>query len=149
MTDRKSVTGFYQTKLISPPLWVACNFVLPFDFVIRHIPEKMNTAADFLSGLKADPRDKIVLKVREGKTIKPIEVNIESASNSPYEPVFNIDDDLNEDPDHNILQRTATSSKETSSQPPVLTIAAYYHNELPKEPSKSETWHILINPREY
>ena len=49
MTDSKSVTRFFQTKIIPPPLWNACNFVLQFNFTIAHIPGKMNTAADFLS----------------------------------------------------------------------------------------------------
>ena len=52
MTDSKSVTGFFQTKMIPPPLWNACDFVLQFNFTIAHIPGKMNTAADFLSRLE-------------------------------------------------------------------------------------------------
>ena len=48
MTDSKSVTRFFQTKMIPPPLWNACDFVLQFNFSIAHIPRKKNTAADFL-----------------------------------------------------------------------------------------------------
>ena len=47
MTDSKSVTRFFQTKMSAPPLWNACDFVLQFNFSIAHIPWKMNTAADF------------------------------------------------------------------------------------------------------
>ena len=47
MTDSKSVTRFFQTKMIPPPLWNACDFVLQFKFSIAHIPGKTNTAADF------------------------------------------------------------------------------------------------------
>ena len=47
MTDSKSVTRFYQTKKIPPPLWNASDFVLQFNFTIAHIPGKMNTGADF------------------------------------------------------------------------------------------------------
>ena len=47
-TDSKSVTKFVQTKMIPPPLWNACDFVLQLNFFIAHIPGKMNTAADFL-----------------------------------------------------------------------------------------------------
>ena len=59
MTDSKSVTSFFQTKLIPPPLWNACNFVLQFNFTIAHIPGKINTAADFLSRLKTDRNEKL------------------------------------------------------------------------------------------
>ena len=37
MTDSKSVTRFFQTKMIPPPLWNACDFVLQLNFTIAHI----------------------------------------------------------------------------------------------------------------
>ena len=58
MTYSKSVIRFFQTKIIPPPLWNACDFVLQFNFTIAHIPGKMNTAADFLSRLEMDPKEK-------------------------------------------------------------------------------------------
>ena len=48
LTDNKSVTRFFQTKMIPPSLWNACDFVLQFHFKIAHVPGRMNTAADFL-----------------------------------------------------------------------------------------------------
>ena len=65
MTDSKSVTRFFQTKIIPPPLWIGCHFVLQFNFTIAHIPGKKNTAADSLSRLEMDPNEKIILKIRE------------------------------------------------------------------------------------
>ena len=76
MTDRKSVTRFFQTKMIPPPLWNVCDFVLQFNFFIAHIPGKLNTAADFLSRLEMDPNEKNISKIREDIPTKPIEVNI-------------------------------------------------------------------------
>ena len=49
LTDKKSVTRFFQTKAISPALWNACNYVLQFNFKIAHIAGSVNTAADLLS----------------------------------------------------------------------------------------------------
>ena len=46
LTDNKSVTRFFQTKIIPPALWNACDFVLQFNFTIAHVPGRMNTAAD-------------------------------------------------------------------------------------------------------
>ena len=80
MTDSKSVTRFFQTKIIPPPLWNTCDFVPQFSFTIAHIPGKMNTAADFLYRLEMEPNEKIILKIREDIPAKPIEVNIESTS---------------------------------------------------------------------
>ena len=44
VTDSKSVTRFFQTKMIPPPLWNTCDFVLLFNFNIAHIQGKKNTA---------------------------------------------------------------------------------------------------------
>ena len=65
MTDSKSVTRFFQTKMIPLPLRNACDFVLQFNFTIAHIPGKKNTAADFLSRLEMDPNEKIIVRIRE------------------------------------------------------------------------------------
>ena len=62
MTDSKSVTRFFQTKMIPPPLRKPCDFALQFNFTIAHNPGKMNTAADFLSRLEMDPYEKNNLK---------------------------------------------------------------------------------------
>ena len=78
MTDSKSVTRFFQTKMIPPPLWNACDLVLQISFTIAHIPGKKNTAKIFLSRLELDPNEKIILKIREDIPTKVIEVNIES-----------------------------------------------------------------------
>ena len=63
LTDNKSVTRFFQTKIIPPPLWNACDFVIQFNFIIAHIPDKNNTAADYLSRMEMDPTEKLVLKI--------------------------------------------------------------------------------------
>ena len=34
LTDNKSVTRFFQTKIIPPTLWNACDYVIQFNFVI-------------------------------------------------------------------------------------------------------------------
>ena len=48
MTHSKSVIRFFQTKMIPPPLWNACDFVLQINFTIAHIPEKMNRKIIYL-----------------------------------------------------------------------------------------------------
>ena len=73
MTDSKLVTSFFQTKVIPPTLWNACDFVLQFSFSIAHIPGKLNTAADFSSRLEMDPNEEIILKIKEDIPTKPIE----------------------------------------------------------------------------
>ena len=60
MTESKSVTRFFQTKMIPPPPWKVCNFVSQFNFTITHIPGIMNTATDFLSRLEMDPTEKVI-----------------------------------------------------------------------------------------
>ena len=86
MTENRSVTRFFQTKMIPPLLWKACDFVLQFNINIAHIPGKMNTAADFLSRLEMDLNEKLILKIREDIPTKLIEVNLESKSIARKKP---------------------------------------------------------------
>ena len=88
MKYSKSVNRFFETKMIPPPLWKACEFVLQFNFTSAHILGKMNTAADFLSQLEMDPNEKIILKIIEDIPTQPIEVNIESTGIAQEDTVF-------------------------------------------------------------
>ena len=93
LIDNKSVTRFFQTKIIPPPLWNACDFVIQFNFTIAHIPGKNNTAADYLSRMEMDPTEKLVLKIRADVETQPIEVNVQSAGVSEKEQVFFTEED--------------------------------------------------------
>ena len=88
LTDNKSVTRFFQTKMIPPPLWIACDFVIQFNFIIAHNPGKNNTEADYLSRMEKDPCEKLVIKIRSDVETQPIEVNVQSAGVSEEEQVF-------------------------------------------------------------
>ena len=93
LTDNKSVTRFFQTKIIPPPLWNACDFVIQFNFTIAHITGKNNTAADYLSRMEMEPTEKLVLKIRADVETQPIEVNVQSAGVSEEEQVFFTEED--------------------------------------------------------
>ena len=133
MTDSKSVTRFFQTKMIPPPLWNACDFVLQFNFTISHIPGKMNTAADFLSRLEMDPNEKINLKIREDIPTKPIEVNIESTGIAQEEPVFFDSIDQQETTEKELWIRKEEARNTIPNDPPVITVSCYYANDLHKD----------------
>ena len=74
LTDNKSVTRFFQTKAIPPALWIACDYVLHFNFKVAQIAGSVNTAADFLFRLELKVTEKIRLKSREDIQTTPIEV---------------------------------------------------------------------------
>ena len=93
LTDNKAVTRFFQTKIVPQAQWTACDYVIQFSFVIAHIPGAQNTAADYLSRLEADPKDKLVMKIREDVQTVPIEINVQSAGVSEEEQIFNTNDD--------------------------------------------------------
>ena len=77
-TDKRSVTRFFQTKIIPPALWNACDYVLQYNFVIAHVDGAMNTAADFLSQAESNPTEKLEMNIRNDVNTKAIEVNIQS-----------------------------------------------------------------------
>ena len=133
MTDSKSVTRFFQTKMIPPPLWNACDFVLQFNFIIAHILGKMNTAADFLSRLEMDPNEKIFLKIREDIPTKPIEVNIESTGIAQEEQVFHDPTDQQETTEKELWILKDEARNAIPNDPPVITVSSYYANDLHKD----------------
>ena len=79
LTDNKSVTRFFQTKIIPPTLWNACDYVIQFNCTIAHIPGKNNTAAYYLSRLEISPKEKLILRIRKDIPTTPIELHVQSA----------------------------------------------------------------------
>ena len=64
----------FQLKIVPPAPWNACDDVIQLNFAIAQ-----NMAADYLSRLEADPKDKLVMKISEGVQTVPIEINVHSA----------------------------------------------------------------------
>ena len=133
VTDSKLVTRFFQTKMIPPPLWNACDFVLHFNFVIAHIPGKMTTAADFLSRREKDPNEKIILKIREDIPKKLIDVNIKSTGIAQEEQVFFDITDQQETTENELWKRKEEARNAIPTYPPVITVSCYYANDLRKD----------------
>ena len=133
MTNSKSVTRFFQPKMIPPPLWNACDFVLQFNFTIAHIPGKMNTAAGFSSRLEMDPNEKIILNIREDIPTKPIEVNIESTGIAREEQVYFDPTDQQGTTEKELWARKEEARNTIPNDPPVITVSCYYANDLHKD----------------
>ena len=133
ITDSKSVTRFFQTKMIPPALWNACDFVLQINLTIAHIPGKMNTAADFLSRFEMVPNEKVILKIREDIPTKLIEVNIESTGIAQEEPVFFDPTDSQETTEKELWKREEEIRNAIPNEPPVITVSCYYANDLHKD----------------
>ena len=125
-TDNKSVTRFFQTKIIPPPLWNACDFVVQFNFIIAHIPGKNNTAADYLSRMEMDPTEKLVLKIREDVETRPIEVNVQPAGVSEEEQIFFTEEDS--ETEEQIWERKLQSEKGLMAPETVIQIDAISEN---------------------
>ena len=110
LTDNKSVTRFFQTKIIPPTLWNECDYVIQFNFTIAHIPGKNNTTADYLSRLEISPKEKLILRMREDVPTKPtrvelhrIELHVHSAGVTEEEQLFYTED--YDESEEQILQR--------------------------------------------
>ena len=119
LTDNKSVTRFFQTKIIPPTLWNACDYVMQFSFTIAHIPGQNNTAADYLSRLEICPKEKLILRIREDISTTPIELNVQSAGVTEEEQIFYTDDD--EETEEQIWKRKQDArSNRTNQSPDIL-----------------------------
>ena len=105
MTDNRSVTRFFQTKAIPPTLWNACDYVLQFNFHIMHVAGTQNTAADFLSRIDLNPKEKVELKIRNDITIQPIQVNLQLTDVADEEQLFFLPEETIEIEEEILLQK--------------------------------------------
>ena len=120
LTDNKAVTRFFQTKIVLPALWNACDYVIQFNFVIAHIPGAQKTAADYFSRLEADPKDKLVMKFREDVQTVPIEINVQSAGVSQKEQILYTNDD--DETEEKYWARREANRKNPAIDEPAVTI---------------------------
>ena len=114
LTNKKSVTRFFQTKAIPPALWNACDYVLQFNFKIAHIAGSVNTAADFLSKLELKVTEKIRLKIREDIQTTPIEVTTSSSDVAEEEKFFFTQADNNDESEEQTFERKTNLNKTRS-----------------------------------
>ena len=103
LTDKKSVTHFFQTKAILSTLWSACDNVLQYNFKIEHIAGSVNTAADFLSRIELKVTEEIRLKIREDIQPTPIEVTTFSSDVDDEEQLFFTQADNKDEPEDQTL----------------------------------------------
>ena len=142
LTDNKSVTRFFQTKIIPPTLWNACDYVIQFSFTIAHILGKNNTAADYLSRLEICPKEKLVLRVREDISITPIELKFQSAGVTEEDQVCYTEED--EETEKQIWQRKKDARSHPTNQLPEISLEKLSAHSGAS--SQMTTLQILSNP---
>ena len=123
LTDNKSVTRIFQTKIIPPTLWNACDNVIQFNFTIAHIPGKNKTAADYLSRLEISPREKLILRIREDIPTTPIELHVQSDGVPQEERIFYTEDD--DETEEQTLQREKEARKHPMNQLPDISFEKF------------------------
>ena len=114
LTDNKSVTRFFQTKAIPPPLWNAYDYVLQFNVELAHVVDSVNTVADFPSSLGLKVTEKIHLKIREDVQITPIEATTSSSDVANEEQFFVSQVDGEDETEEQIYQRKEQSRKKAT-----------------------------------
>ena len=99
LTDNKSLTQFFQSKVIPPSLWNCLDRILAFNIVIAQIPGRANYAADFLSRMENDKTATMSLKLTDRIPVREIKIATE-AQNPDVElnvlfDIDNFDDEAN------------------------------------------------------
>ena len=70
-----------------------------------HVAGTQNTAADFLSRVELNPKERVDLKTREVITIRPIQVNLQSTDVADEEQFFFLPDKTIETEEEILLQK--------------------------------------------
>ena len=81
LTDKRSLTQFFQSKIMDPSLWKYLDRVLSFNILLAHIPGKPNSAADFLSRMQTDPN--LTLQIKLTNHVLVCEIKIETEAKAP------------------------------------------------------------------
>ena len=80
-----------------------------------------------------DLNEKIILKNRGDFPTKPIEVNIKSTGLAQEEPVFFDTTDQHETTEKELWKRKAKTRNTIPNDPPVITVSAFYANDIYKD----------------
>ena len=128
-TDNRSVTRFFQTKIIPPPLWNACDYVLQYNFVIAHVAGAMNTAADFPSR-ETNPTEKLEMNIRNDVTTQAIEVNIQSTGVAEEETLYPLPEETPTEQQLREVKKTLRKAAEVET-----------HNDRENEVSELQCFH--------
>ena len=80
-----------------------------------------------------DPNEKIFSKIRVDTPTKPIEVNIESTGIAQEEPVFVGTTNQQETTEKELWKRKEEAHYAKPNDPPVITVACFYANDLHKD----------------
>ena len=131
MTDNRSVTRFFQTKAIPPTLWNACDYVLQFNFHIMHVAGTQNTAADFLSRLDLNPKERVELKIRDDITIRPIQANLQSTDVADEEQLFFLPDETIETKEEILLRKEQARQNAHDEAPAKIKMAIQETTPIP------------------
>ena len=127
-------------------MWNAGDYVIQFNFVIAHITGAQNTAADYLSRLEADPKDKLVMKIREDIQTVRIERHVQSAGVSQEEQIFYTNND--DETEEQYWERKEAFRKNPAIEEPALTIQTLSTNLVKQQPDIQvrlrKTNHIII-----
>ena len=78
LTDNKSLTSFFQSKLLHPALWNFMDRVIAYNIVLAHIPGRGNAAADFLSRMQTNPTQSLELQLHDSNPMKEIEIDLKA-----------------------------------------------------------------------
>ena len=109
LTDKKTLTRFFQTKAIPPALRNACDYVFQSNFKTEHIADSVNTAAEFLFRLELKVTEEIRLKIRELIQATTIEVTTSSSDVADEEHFFFTQADNNDESEQQTLERKKQS----------------------------------------
>ena len=104
--DNRSVTRFFQTKIIPPPLWNACDYVPQYNYSTRCRSYKRSCQFPYRAEVK--PTEKFEMNVRIDVTTKAIEVNIQQSTGvAEEEPLYILPEETPTEQEKGTLRKAA------------------------------------------
>ena len=82
-----------------------------------HVAGTQNTAADFLSRIDLNPKERIELKLRDDITIRPIQINLQSTDVADEEQLFFRPDEAIQTEEEILLQKEQARQNASEAEP--------------------------------
>ena len=95
-----------------------------------HVAGTQNTAADFLSRIDLNPKERVEFKIRKDITIRPKQVNLQSTDVADKKPLIFLPDETIETEDEILLQKERAQQKAHDEAPTKIKLAIEETNPI-------------------
>ena len=111
-----------------------------------HVAVTQNTAANFLSRIDLNPKERVKLKIRNDITIRPLQVNLQSTDVADKEQFFFLPEEVIET-EEILLQKERAKQNARDEETTTIKLATKETTPIPRNKAAYKFWAIKEDAR--